>query len=267
MKGGHGGHYGHGSHDMPRGAMQIGPPTPRHVMAYNNNLQTNPALPVAGKPTQFAFVITEQAIGDPLREFDLFHDRLMHLVIVSDDLALFDHVHPELEAGVFRLTHTFLEAGSYKLWADATPRGGERCLVAFRLQVSGQPIHHAASMVPDEVLTKPFLDGRYRVSLAAPGKVAAEKPVVLTFSLADSQSRSIRDLEPLMGAGVHCVVISQDARQFLHVHPVQEVARGWRGGPEVTFGTQFPTFGLYKVWGQFLHRGTVVTAAFVLDVK
>jgi len=140
------------------------------------------------------------------------------------------------------------------------------------------------------------MDGQYRVTLAPRGEVAAEKPVVLTFSLARADGSPVRDLQPLMAAGGHCVVIRQDAQTFVHVHPTREVDpswRGgpdvafettfptpglykvwgqfqvdpsWRGGPDVAFETTFPTPGLYKVWGQFLHASLVVTAAFVLDV-
>jgi len=110
------------------------------------------------------------------------------------------------------------------------------------------------------------MDGQYRVTLAPRGEVAAEKPVVLTFSLARADGSPVRDLEPLMAAGGHCVVIRQDAQTFLHVHPTREVDPSWRGGPDVAFETTFPTPGLYKVWGQFLRAGLVVTAAFVLDV-
>ena len=110
------------------------------------------------------------------------------------------------------------------------------------------------------------MDGQYRVTLAPRGEVAAEKPVVLTFSLARADGSPVRDLEPLMAAGGHCVVIRQDAQTFVHVHPTREVDPSWRGGPDVAFETTFPTPGLYKVWGQFLHASLVVRAAFVLDV-
>src|SRR2546421_6434697 len=113
--------------------------------------------------------------------------------------------------------------------------------------------------------TKVVMDGQYRVTLAPRGEVAAEKPVVLTFSLARADGSPVSDLQPLMAAGGHCVVIRQDAQTFVHVHPTREVDPSWRGGPDVALETTFPTPRLYKVWGQFHHAGLVVTAAFVLD--
>ena len=110
------------------------------------------------------------------------------------------------------------------------------------------------------------MDGQYRVTLMPRDVVAAERPVVLTFSLARPDGSPVTDLRPLMSAGGHCVVISEDAQTFVHVHRTREVVGSWRGGPDVAFETTFPIPGLYKVWGQFLRVGTIITAAFVLDV-
>jgi hypothetical protein len=38
------------------------------------------------------------------------------------------------------------------------------------------------------------------------------------------------------------------------------------GGPDVMFHTNFPHAGLYKAWGQFQHKGQLITAAFVVNV-
>jgi hypothetical protein len=54
-----------------------------------------------------------------------------------------------------------------------------------------------------------------------------------------------------MAAGGHCVIIDADAREFLHVHPAEEVddIANWRGGPSVSFIANFPKPGLYRAWG------------------
>lgn len=38
------------------------------------------------------------------------------------------------------------------------------------------------------------------------------------------------------------------------------------GGPDVMFHTNFPHAGLYKVWGQFQHKGKIITANYVVNV-
>src|SRR2546422_11332375 len=110
-----------------------------------------------------------------------------------------------------------------------------RTLVAFRLEIEGGPIHRPLALVPDRERTKVVMDGQYRVTLAPRGEVAAEKPVVLTFSLARADGSPVRDPEPLMAAGGHGVVNRQDAQTFVHVHPTREVDPSWRGGPDVAF--------------------------------
>jgi hypothetical protein len=50
------------------------------------------------------------------------------------------------------------------------------------------------------------------------------------------------------------------------VHPSEEVDANWKGGPHISFRTGFPKPGLYKVWGQFQHKGKVIMANFILEV-
>ena len=86
---------------------------------YNINVQFDPAIPQAGKPTNLNLVVTEQKIGEPIKDFDIVHDKLMHLIIVNkEDLSHFAHIHPKLDerAGIFHTSHTFAKAGKYKMW-------------------------------------------------------------------------------------------------------------------------------------------------------
>jgi hypothetical protein len=81
---------------------------------YNVNVQFDPAIPQASKPTHLSLVITEQKVGEPINQFDIIHDKLMHLIIVnSEDLSHFAHIHPRLdkETGIFHITHTFAKSG------------------------------------------------------------------------------------------------------------------------------------------------------------
>jgi hypothetical protein len=63
------------------------------VINYNVNVQFDPATPQAGKPTNLSLIVTEQKVGEPIKQFDIIHDKLMHLVIVnSEDLSYFVHI-------------------------------------------------------------------------------------------------------------------------------------------------------------------------------
>ena len=48
--------------------------------------------------------------------------------------------------------------------------------------------------------------------------------------------------------------------------PPKKLQSDWHGGPEVPFKTKFTNGGLYKVWGQFQHKGRVITVDFILEV-
>ena len=239
---------------------------------YNVNIRFDPVTPEAAKPTELVLSITDQKPGNPIKEYELVHDKFMHLIIVGEDLSYFAHIHPTIRHGndydtAFAISHTFPESGKYKLWVDFKPKGGNQTLTAFKLNVIGKPIHSPEELVQDEKYTKDSLDGQYQISLKVPNKIVAENDVDITFNISDNSGTPITNLEPLMAAGGHSVIISSDLREFLHVHPTEEVESNWRGGPEISFRTSFPKSGLYKAWGQFQHQGRVITTAgFILRV-
>jgi hypothetical protein len=241
---------------------------------YNVNIRFDPITPEAGKPTELVLTLTDQKLGDPINEFELIHDKLLHLIIVGEDLSYFAHVHPTIRHGndgdgntTFAISHTFPESGKYKLWIDFKPRGGNQTLAAFKLNVTGRPVHTPEELVHDRKYTKRSLNGQYQIALKIPDKIVAQNDVDITFNIADSSGNPITNLEPLMAAGGHSVIISSDLKEFLHVHPTEEVDSNWYGGPDVSFKTSFPKPGLYKAWGQFQHQGRVITASgFILKV-
>ena len=43
---------------------------------YNVNVQFDPAIPQAGKPTHLSLVVTEQRVGEPIKDFEIIHEKL-----------------------------------------------------------------------------------------------------------------------------------------------------------------------------------------------
>jgi hypothetical protein len=239
---------------------------------YNVNIRLDPITVEAGKPTELVLSVTDQRLGDPIKEFELVHDKLMHVIIVGEDLSYFVHIHPTIRSGnddssIFTITHIFPNSGKYKLWVDFKPKGGNQIIAAFKFNVTGQPIHRPEKLVHDGKYVNQSLDGQYQISLKIPDTIVAQNNVNIAFSISDISGRPITNLEPLMAAGGHSVIISSDLKEFLHVHPTKEVDPNWRGGPDISFKTSFPKPGLYKAWGQFQHQGMVITSTgFVLKV-
>ena len=239
---------------------------------YNVNIRFDPISPEAGKTTELRLYVTDQKLGDSIREFELLHDKLMHIIIVAEDLSYFAHIHPMIKNDndndtTFTISDTFPEPGKYKLWVDFKSKGGNQTLAAFKFNVTGKPVHDPETLVHDGKYTKRSLDGQYQIRLKIPDTIIAQNDVDIAFSISDISGSPITNLEPLMAAGGHSVIISSDLREFLHVHPIEDVDANWRGGPDISFKTNFPKSGLYKAWGQFQHQGTVITAAgFILKV-
>ena len=258
------------------------------------------AIPV-GKPTTWTLQINDAETGAPTKDFSVVHDKLMHLIVVSRDLSWFNHIHPKYEGnGTFKITTTLPKAGSYKLYADYTPKGKPQEIAPHDFSTAGTEVSAVnASLTPDKLNQGPWITKRvmahpegepnakggamYEVALMPmpfPAKAGAD--TMLHFQVRDAKGQPVKDLQPYLGAMGHCVVLSNDTKQYLHSHPMEAGAEGKphdmskmgemkhsappkSGGPDVMFHTNMPTSGNYKAWGQFMHKGKIITAAFVVN--
>ncbi|WP_202914555.1 hypothetical protein [Paenibacillus antri] len=214
--------------------------------------------PAPGKSTTLTIGLRDEA-GAVIDKFDVNHEKLMHLIVVSEDLSHFEHLHPEYEwNGTFRVDLTFPAGGRHKLFADFVPSGGAQTTIGEWIDVEGEGA--GRPVVPEAELAK-TIDGK-RIELDIAG-LSPNADAMLTFSFKDAPSgRPIDDLEPYLGAVGHVVILSEDAETYLHVHPADEASTG----PEATFHTSFPSSGTYKIWGQFQHQGRLITVPFVVNV-
>ena len=86
-----------------------------NLMPYNVILKYNPTVPKAGQPTLITIKIRENKTEKRVKEFDL-DEKLMHVIIVSEDLAYFSHIHPIFDdkEDIFTVYHQFPETGDTK---------------------------------------------------------------------------------------------------------------------------------------------------------
>ena len=94
-------------------------------------------------------------------------------------------------------------------------------------------------------------------------KIVANKDADIAFSIGDAAGNPVIDLEPLMGAGGHSVIISSDIREFLHVHPTEEVEP--IGKEDRTYPLE-PQNLVYIKHGDNSSRGKIIVADFILKV-
>jgi hypothetical protein len=199
--------------------------------------------------------------GKPITDVQINHEEKMHLIAVSEDLSYFDHLHPEWKGnGHFTVKTKFPSGGKYSLYADFIPQGGSQVTTMHDITLQGQT--NLQPLQAEKSWTK-TVDGK-EISLAFAPKVKSKQETQLTFTLKDAKTKApIYNLEPYLGAVGHVVIIGQDRKQYLHVHPLEENAKG----PNAKFATTFPHPGIYKIWGQFQHQGKILTMPFVVNVS
>ncbi len=263
----------------------------------------NPGEIPVGKPSTWTLQISDAKTGEPTKDFSVVHDKLMHLIVVSRDLSWFNHIHPKYEGnGTFKVTTTLPRAGSYKLYADYTPKGKTQEVAPHEFATTGTALSATnVSPSPDKMngawMTKrvvshpegqPYTKGgaTYEVALMPmPFPIKAGADTMLHFQVRDAKGAPVKDLQPYLGAMGHAVILSSDTKQYLHSHPMEAGEEGKphdmskmgdmsamkhsdppkSGGPDVMFHTNMPAAGNYKAWGQFMHRGKIISAAFVVN--
>jgi hypothetical protein len=235
---------------------------------YRLEVVSAPSAPVAGESADLELRVRLENSPD-LREvtdFDLVHEKPMHLFLVRKDLAYFAHEHPEIvSAGVFRLRYRFPAPGDYRLFADVAPRDAGSQVVATTLRVqpgAGDP--PAPSPMPlGPVLSAESAGVRVQMELPR-GGIAAGKTVTVAATLRDAKGRPVIDLEPWLGAMAHLLLVHQDAETFAHAHPDEREPSLGRDG-RIPFLVRLPKPGLYRGWLQFQRNGRVVTEEIALE--
>ena len=183
--------------------------------------------------------------GRTIKDFEVEHEKRMHVIVARRDLATFQHLHPTQNAdGSWSLDVRLDEAGSYRLFADFK-RGGRAMTLASDLRVDG-----TADLRPlPAPATAAKSDRGYDVELDRHGNE-------ITFSI--SRDGKAVETEPYLGAGGHLVALREGDLAFLHVHPADD---------GVSFETEFPTAGRYRLFLQFKHEGRIHTVAFTQVVR
>src|SRR5262249_48035662 len=109
------------------------PPPPRFKL----ELSAEPKKPKAGQPVTLSLMVRDRDNGI-VRQFDVMHERFLHLVLVRRDLQHFRHEHPAMHSDVpFRLPHACPAGGDYRLFADVAPKDAGGQILSAHLTVAG----------------------------------------------------------------------------------------------------------------------------------
>ncbi len=229
-------------------------------LEYAVELETSPRAIQVGKDVDLSFDIREPDTEEPLYHFQLVHEKLLHMFIVSDDLEYFLHEHPVFGAdGTFRFRTRFPRAGLYRVIADFYPQGGAPQLAVNTVLVSEKPgdlTLQPISLTPD---MSPRTAENVKIELATePAQPIAGLKTLMFFRLTPDEG-----WEQFLGAWGHMLAASEDMVDLIHNHPFLSYPEDGR----VQFNMIFPRPGTYRVWVQFQRQGVVNTAHFDVPVE
>jgi hypothetical protein len=222
---------------------------------------TIPSDIVPDRPLPLEIKITDSA-GKPIPQFDIFQEKLLHTIAISNDLEFYNHIHPDYqENGKFTTTATFPKPGDYTLFLDYKPTGDAERVSVVTVSVPGTP---EAAPTPDFTRSKTIDATEIVLSINTP-KIKANEDVMLQFDLKDANGRPV-ELQTYLGERGHLVIVQKGDRltetSYLHTHAMRNSPAG-----KVQFHTRFSQPGLYKMWGQFNRNGQILTADFWVQVE
>jgi len=222
---------------------------------YHLHLDVTPKPVKPGQPANLTFEIHDPWKERQVTKFQIVHEKLFHMFVVSQDLQVFLHNHPTLGSdGDFHYEYVFPKSGLYRILGDFYPDGATPQLIAKSVIVPGpapKPVSFTRDYSPKdtenmtvELVTDP------------PQPISGFK-TQMYFRVKPGEG-----LEKYLDAWGHMLAASEDLIDMIHEHPF--IADG---GPQIQFNVVFPRAKSYRVWVQFQRKGVVNTARFDVPVK
>jgi hypothetical protein len=250
-------------------------------------LALNPAVLEPGVPALLTFRLRD-AQGNPVQDLVLDHNRIMHVVIASQDFSVFAHIHVEdsapitpemIKSAAFPVHYTFPKPGRYLVSADFMERG-----YAFSNQfylTAGDP-GAMAGPASNNLPTRQNFDG-YDVTLkTSPSTLKAGAAATLDYHV-EKDGKPATGLNPYLAVPMHISIIREDLMGFLHIHGLLPVPLFGKllgenihashlllpdkFGPDIeATNFAFPSPGVYHIFGEFSAAGKVVVTHFTVKV-
>ena len=224
-------HGDHDAHKMPSAA------------SLNVMLHTEPQTVQAGTSATLTFHLTD-AKGEPVTDLMVHHARVLHVLVISENLQIIGHIHPEdfesrdimmeLE-GLYTVHFTFPAAGKYILAVDVMTADAEFAKPLY-VDVAGE--EKLADTVQDfrrekvvfgytdeggDRYTKAvsLTDGdetsTYHAKMEAPEQIKAGEMVHITYHFSQD-GQPLTDLVPFLDAPMHFAIVSTRLDSVLHTH-------------------------------------------------
>lgn len=215
---------------------------PEKTDALNVTLHTEPQEIQAGEQAALMFNLTDK-MGEPFTDLMIHHDRVLHVLIVSENLQILGHIHPEdfddrdmmaeLE-GIYTVYFTFPTAGRYILALDVMTADaeyskylyvdivGEKKMTDLSEDFSREKTVYGYTEEGGDRYTKAVLTDEkgtstYKVKMNVQDKIKAGEMVHIDYHFSQ-EGKPITDLVPFLDAPMHFAIVNTELDGIVHTH-------------------------------------------------
>jgi hypothetical protein len=220
---------------------------------FHMDLTVAPKTPKPGDSVHLRFDIHDPWKNNPVKKFNVIHEKLFHAFVVSEDLQFFAHEHPVWVNDAFQYDIALPKSGMYRVLGDFYPEGATPQLLTKTIFVAGPP----PTPVPLTRDYAPKNGPNLKVEMATqPAQPVAGVNTQMRFTIGP-----VEGLERYLGAWGHMLAVSDDVIDMIHTHPLLA-----DGSEQIQFDLTFARPRMYRVWVQFQRMGVVNTVHFDVPV-
>lgn len=267
-----------------------GPNNQRLITRYGGpvvtTVTTNPANPLLDNPFSIDYLMKD-AEGLPITadRLSVTHEKLMHLILVSQDLQTFQHLHPVDEGnGLYDVQTSIPKQSKYILYNEFVTAEGVTQIERNVFASDGADSMDTPASLTQTLNTPVDWNDLVGTLTTTSPRIRRTLPVAFFLNVTTKNGDPVTDMEPWLGAACHVVIVSADTKQFAHTHG--DIPGGAMSGdmgsmnmalamptppaifgPRVEFTHTFMQPGMYRVWVQFTHKGEVATFGFNVNVE
>lgn len=177
------------------------------------------------------------------------HERIMHLIVVSENLQEFHHLHPEqIDPKTFEAEIQMDDEKAYKAFVDITVE--DMNYLIKPISISNGMNHQKKSLDLDTAKSKQIKGKQIEFNHSP---FVCNQTIELNFHMENAKP------DPYLGALGHVVIIDEQVEKFIHVHPKSDHA--------TTFATSFDSAGKYKLWAEFKFGQEIIVFPYVFNVE
>ncbi|MFT4901824.1 MAG: hypothetical protein ACI81V_001101 [Lentimonas sp.] len=223
---------------------------------------------VSGQPVEFYFILKgPEGRGVGPDELIISHTERIHLLLVSDDLADYQHVHPEPTDvfGQYRFEMTPRQSGEYRAYFDFIVVASlRRALVDERFNVSGAEL---AASQPAGARLSVVQDGRRFSLITESIDFHPSETIRFELEVIDLATGDATPLQEVMGALAHLVAFDASRNGFAHMHPLLPYQSDVAAPSKIPFAFNAVREGHFRIWAQVRIDGADVFVPFDLPVR